>query len=259
MNPVDRLAYDVRIWVIVLGLLLVMAVAWELGSRLHARVAATRGEGEEVAEAGQVLGAVLGLLALLVAFTFSLALNRYEARRALVVEEANALGTAYLRTSLLDQPEHLRGLLRAYASERLAYGLAEGPPQAQAAARAEVLQRTVWAEANLQVRPQRNTVIASLVLSPLNESFDLASSRAALLAARIPLTVLIVLWLYAIVAAGVLGYAIGGGPRPHRGASMVMFVLLSLALGLILDLDRPRGGSIRVPQTPMSAAIAAMR
>ena len=70
---------------------------------------------------------------------------------------------------------------------------------------------------------------------------------------------LLVLWLYAAVSAAVLGYAIGGRKQLHRASSLVMFGLLTLALGMILDLDRPRGGSILVPQTAMIEALAAMR
>lgn len=252
-------AFETPIWIIPVVMLVVMALAWELGSRLRQRATARRKETEADDGPGQVLTGVLGLLALLVAFTFGLALNRYEARRDLVVQEANALGTAYLRASLLDQPAPLRTLLRRYARERLTYGLLEGPPKAAAAARADQLQAQVWAEANLQLRPVRTTVISNLVLTPLNEAFDLAAARKAVLAARIPLTVLVVLWLYAAVAAAFMGYVIGGRPRSNRGAALVMYVLLSLALGLIMDLDRPRGGSIRVSQKPMSDVVAAMR
>jgi hypothetical protein len=247
------------IWAIMLGLLLLLAAAWEGGARVHAWAARRRADPEDTGDVGQVLTSVLGLLALLVAFTFGLALDRYETRRSLVVDEANALGTAYLRTSVLDAPDRLRGLLRAYASERLTYGLETGRRQAEARGRSERLQAAIWAEANAQLRTYRGSATMTLVLSPLNEAFDLASSRAAALAARIPTTVLVVLLLYAAVSAAVLGYAVGGPTRRNRPASLVMFAVLSLAIGLILDLDRPRGGSIRVPQTAMSDALNAMR
>ena len=109
------------------------------------------------------------------------------------------------------------------------------------------------------LRPYRTTPATAFVLAPLNEAFDLASTRAAALAARIPSTVLVVLWFYAVVSAAVLGFTIGGTKARNRNACLVMFVLLALAMGVILDLDRPRGGTIRVPQTPMIEALAAMR
>lgn len=259
MDPIERFAHETPIWAIMLGLLLLMAAAWQIGAWVYQRHARLLGDDDEIGGLGQVLTSVLGLLALLVAFTFGLALNRYETRRELVVAEANALGTAYLRTTLLEQPDRVRVLLRAYAAERIRYGSTSGRPQVEARARALRLQEAIWTEANAQLRPVRGTSTVILQLAPLNEAFDLASSRAAALAARIPSTVLLVLWLYAAVSAAVLGYSIGGRKQLHRASSLVMFGLLTLAMGIILDLDRPRGGSIHVPQTPMTEALAEMR
>jgi len=234
-----------------------MMLAREVGAWCHRLLSRRKEEGESSDE-GHILSAVLGLLALLLAFTFGPALDHYEKRRELVVTEANALGTAYLRTGVLDQPEELRSLMRSYTQQRLAYGHQWGAAAAETAGKADQLQARIWEMAVAAVRPQRTTPMAPILLQPLNDAFDAASARKAALAARLPASVMAALSLYAIGAAGMLGYAVTAAGGRHRGASLVLFVLLTLAMELILDLDRPRSGKIHVSQAPMADALAAM-
>ncbi|PZQ54499.1 MAG: hypothetical protein DI570_22915 [Phenylobacterium zucineum] len=257
MDMLDRLAHETPLPLVALALLASLALAWEIGARANRRVAVDAPPDEQGDE-GHVLTAVLGLLALLVAFTFGMALDRHETRRSLVVAEANALGTAYLRTDLLEDGGRLRALLRDYAKARLEFGRGAGEGQARALARADRLQAEVWREAVNVTRPLGNSPLTGLVLAPLNEAIDLAASRKAALAARVPVTVLAALWTYAAASAAIMGYVVGGRRRRHRVACAVLFGLLVLALTMILDLDRPRNGAIRVPQTAMADAVAAM-
>jgi hypothetical protein len=197
-----------------------------------------------------------------VAFSFGMALNRYEARRELVVTEANALGTAYLRTAVLDDPARLRRLMLQYAEARLTYGRIGGGAvkAARAAAdEADQLRPQIWAEAVRLIAPSRETPLAGFVLSPLDAAFDAASERKAELQARMPLVVLGTLCAYFVAAAAVLGYASAHAEARHRVASFALFGLFTLALGVILDLDRPRGGLIDLPQGAMVDTVAMMR
>jgi hypothetical protein len=255
---VERFFRDAPLWLILLLLFVVMGLAREFGAwarRREGQVA--RKEGAAIDE-GYILSAVLGLLALLVAFSFGMALNRYESRRAMVVTEANAIGAAYLRTALLDDPAKLRSLLLRYAQARLAYGQAAKAAQA-AEIEADQLQPQIWAEAVRQVAPARQTPLAGFVLSPLDQAFDAASARKAELEARMPLVVLATLSVYFVAAAAVLGYASARAEARHRVASFALFGLFTLALGVILDLDRPREGLIDLPQGAMSDTVAMMR
>ena len=202
MSIVDRIAREAPLPLVALGALFAMILARELGAAAHRWLrksadAPERGSNDEA----HILTAVLGLLALLVAFTFSLALDRHETRRALVVTEANALGSAYLRTAMLDDPEALRADLRAYARERLAYGLASGREQEAAGERANRLQVPVWRDALAATKAFHTTPLSGLVLAPINEAFDAATQRKAALAAHLPATVLTALALYAVIAA----------------------------------------------------------
>ena len=196
------------------------------------------------------MSSVIGLLALLIGFTFSLALQRYELRRDLVIQEANALGTTWLRLALLDADDQarLRPLMRSYVDARVAFGVARTAEQsATANLRTNALQQRLWQDAGTAVAPARSTVLAALVLAPLNESIDLAGARKAQHEASVPTRLLRVLLGYALVSAGMIGYQ----RRRFRTASTVVLLLFTLAGTVILDLDRPTTGGILEPQTPM--------
>jgi hypothetical protein len=201
--------------------------------------------------------AVLGLLALLLGFTFSLALNRYDERRALVVREANAIETAWLRVQLLDDPyrSEMSGALKQYADARVAWSEAArgdfGPTLA--------LKENVWTAAQHLSRGAVSPVVVRQVLDPLNEAFDAQAARTAARAARIPGEVLASLVIYATLSMMLLGYitAIDG---PRKAVAMVLLLLLlTLSFSVILDLDSPRSGWIQVSQQPLIDARASMR
>ncbi len=237
-------------WLLSLSLLVVMVIGREAGHFIHQR---RRPTGTDVGEAKDefTLSAVLGLLALLIGFTFSLALTRYETRRALVVTEANAMGTTWLRFDLLEpeQRSRARDLMRQYAAARLAYGLAEDVPGiAQASQRADEIQARLWNELASDVKPDRTTPFAQFLLGPANEMIDTAGERTAAAAAHVPTRLFGTLALYCIVAAGLTGYLRG----LYRTATTLVFVLVVLALGLVADLDSPKHGLVRVPQEPMA-------
>jgi hypothetical protein len=200
-----------------------------------------------------LLSAVLGLLALLLGFTFSLALSRYEARRDLVLQEANALGTAMLRVQLLE--DSARGamipLLRRYIDARVEWSETSVPVLTDEAG-AE-LQRQLWAELGRAIRVESNQALSRSVMEAFNTAFDLANSREVARSAHIPARVMQVLFLYALLTMGMLGYNLAGHGKRHRIATVMLVSLLTLALVVILDIERPRTGSIQVSQQPMEA------
>jgi hypothetical protein len=256
---VEFVARDAPLPAVALGSVLALIAAREAGAILH-RLLRRFADGPEHggADEAYILSATLGLLALLVGFTFSLALDRFDTRRSLVVTEANALGTTYLRTDLLKAPASLRADLRAYAQQRVVFGLASGAAQQEAMVKADRLQSVVWRDAIAATEPLQGSSVTRMLLDPLNEAIDTAARRKAALAARLPTSVLMALGVYSLIAAGMLGYTVAAAGARHRVASILMFMLLALAITLILDLDRPRSGEIQVPQTAMIEAVAAM-
>jgi hypothetical protein len=246
------------IWVTAVLIAVLLLGACELGFRLGGRRS-----GAEKTDQGHVLSAMLALLGLLVGFTFSIAVGRHELRRGLVVEEANAIGTEYLRTQMLPEPFRTRMAdeLRRYTDARL--GLAAAGEDLAAVARATSLasdiQRQLWATTVDVVPLVQPPAIASLVASGANTIIDIAAERQAALEARLPSIAFGALVLYALVAAAMLGYVSGSGRNRSRAGSIVLLLLLALALGLILDLDRPRRGTIKVSQLPLIELRASMK
>jgi len=234
--------------VIALAILAALLVAATIGYRGHLRLLHRSGETEAESH-DHLLSAVLGLLALLLGFTFSLALNRYEARRDLVVQEANAIGTTWLRAQILEPPNKaaMSGLLRAYLDTRLSWSEAD----AGASARTAALQQKLWAATAQTMRSESNPQLSRAVMDAMNQSFDLASARGAARLAHVPDRVLTVLLLYAVLSAAMLGYTSAAKGRPQRIATASVLVLLTLALVMILDIDRPRSGAIQVSQQPL--------
>jgi hypothetical protein len=257
MGLIDTAFISANLWLLGLVFFAAMsALAW-LGASLRQRARGERdGEGERE---GYLLSAALALLGLLIAFTFSLALNRYDTRRAMVVTEANAIGTAWLRAGLagVETGPALQAAVARYTDVRLK--LPNGNGHAAAVeAETERAQAALWADMRNAIR-DTPPPIASTIITATNEMFDAASARKAERAARIPGRVVEVLILYALMSAGIVGYVLGGSGRRHRVVTTILFALLTLALLLILDLDRPWSGGITVPQQPMLDARAAMR
>jgi hypothetical protein len=149
-------------------------------------------------------------------------------------------------------------LVRSYAQARLEFGLTYGARERAAAARAATLAPAIWSEIVQQVAPFRQSALTGFVVAPYNEAFETAVARAATLEARVPLPVLAALVLYLLGAAVVVGYALVSEHSRLRVASLAMFGLFALALALILDLDRPRNGAIRIPQGPMAETVRLM-
>ena len=200
---------------------------------------------------------VLGLLALLIGFTFSIALSRYEARRELVVKEANAIGTTWLRMQLLDAGDRVRmeALLRRYVDARIAFGSAAGPEdEVQRYQQTVVLQDELWTALVAVTAPFRDTPRASLLVTTTNESIDLAAERFAARQAHIPARIMRMLVMFAWLGAALVGYERGG----QRKTTTLLFLLLTLAASLVVDLDRPSTGLVNVPQDPMLELRASM-
>lgn len=232
------------------GLFLTMVAVAVLGHRLAIR--RMRVSGDQPSEMGTVSAAVFALFGLLVAFNFSGGFSRLETRRALLVDEANAIGTAYLRLDLLpaDAQAPLRALFRDYARSRAAlYPLLADPPAAYAelarAAKmqAEIWQRAVAATEGAEYRPMR-----ILVLPALNEMIDITTKRYVAIHTHAPAVIYVTLFLIAILCGWLAGYSAAPG-RPLDWVYVVGFALVtSLTLYVMLDVEMPRYGLVRLDQ-----------
>lgn len=239
--------------VLALYMLLALAAAAAMGAaarRLSARPAP--GQPPEGAEQhGYIISAVLGLLALLLGFTFSLAAERFEARRYLVAEEANAIGTAYLRAQLLPEPHRARAgdLLVRYTDNRIALAKAPRHAMAPLLARNDALLTEIWTATRSAYGAISTLPFSGVYVASINRMIDLDLTRKMARAARVPGQVYVVLFVYALATAAAISYLLTG-PRGAFAAGL-LFLLLTLSLVLIIDIDRPTDGGIVEGQLPM--------
>lgn len=201
---------------------------------------------------GFIISAVLGLLALLLGFTFALAVDRYDARRVLVLDEANAIGTSYLRAQLLEEPHRSRmsGILLDYTQNRVALGQAPSTTD-----RAPLLRRNdrlitdLWSATAASFDSIRNLDFSSSLLETVNAVVDFDAARKTARFARVPVAVFMVLFAYVLATAGMLGYMARTGR--HLTHTVVFIGLLVMSLLLIVDIDTPTTGMIKESQLPM--------
>jgi hypothetical protein len=231
-----------------LGLFVGMVLLLELGRYLGQRRIA-RSPGGAVKGLGAVEGAVYGLMGLLLAFTFSGAAERFDVRRHLIVEEANAIGTAYLRLDLLPEEDRaaLRQSFRDYLDSRLEIYRLLPDLQAAGAAleRSDGLQLEIWSRA-VPAAQKTGTPQASMLLLPaLNEMFDVTTTRTAAAHTHPPAAIYMLLAILALASAFLVGFSMAEGGR-NWIHSLAFAVFLSLTLYVIVDLEFPRTGLIRV-------------
>lgn len=200
-------------------------------------------------------GTAFSLLALLVGFSFSMALGRYDARRNTFLREANAIATTFTRAQLLDATAAaaIRADLRAYIEERLDFARADAAPQQRTTADrdSEALQRKMWVQAIRAARRDPHSTIIPLFVTALNDTINLSIEERTVLTNHIPDVVIVWLLAIALIAAGMMGYGYGKEKRRAAIFQAIFAAMIALVFGLILDLDRPQRGIIRVSLASM--------
>lgn len=236
-----------------LVLLALFVLVVEAVFRINATGRALEAEGgPRAGDVALILGGIVTLLALMLGFTFAMGQDRYEARRRLVIDEANAIGTTYLRTRLLPEPEgrRLRELIRRYLAHRVAIigqaSTAEEKVRRFDAA-AKELHAAMWTEAVAAARASP-TPVTALFLASLNEMLDLHDVRLAAFRNRVPLIVYLVLFLLSFIAMAVLGYYFRVRGSRARFLTITVGLLIASVLWLIMDLDHPVRGAITASQ-----------
>lgn len=245
----------------VLGVALIVATfAGAELRRANERRAAQRPEGEaRSSQEGYIVSAVLGLMALLLGFTFSLAVDRYDARRVRVLESANAVGTAYLQTQLLGEPHRTRisRIMMSYVDNVIVLAKAsDRSTQLRLLARDDELLTELWQATAPAFDSIRGLDFSSTYVSSINNLIDMDSARRATRMARVPTEVFVLLFCYFIVTAGVLGYVLTG--NKGRLSAGFLLLLMVLSLLMVMDIDRPATGGVRELQTPMEDLQKAM-
>lgn len=230
-------------------------LAVEMGFRLGSRRRARSAEGG-MDHIKALQSALLGLLSLLLGFNFAMASSRFDTRKALITEEVNTIGTAWLRVQLLPSParQEFYALLRRYVDARLDYIQAgtDVLKLRSADAEASVLEAQLWKATAIMVEQNTGGPQAGLLIQSLNETVNVKWKRSAVLDNHIPEPVLYLLFIVALGALGMMGYTCGLTGRRHYVSTSIYAGLIALVLATILDFDRPRGGFIRVGEEGMA-------
>lgn len=200
---------------------------------------------------GVVDAALFALLGLLIAFTFATAYSRFNLRRDLVVQEANAIGTAYLRLDLLpaDAQPALREKFKIYVDSRITFWRKLSDPAAAWAelGRATKLQNEIWSES---VKATAKCQSARMLLLPaLNQMIDITTTRLNAIMAHPPRLVFGVLFVLALICAWLTGYAMAEADRLNWLHVIMYGVMITLVIYVIIDLEYPRYGLIRLDLT----------
>lgn len=251
---------NIPAWLTGVVLALVFPWAIEAGFRLHGALAKGGRKESEETGGGHIVTATLGLLGLLIAFTFAMATDRYETRRHLVMEEANAITTVWETQKLFAEPERgqLDALMKGYLKVRLAY-VGAGTDETSLginAADAQGVRQQIWAHTASALQAPAAAPLANAILPATARMFEIAQTRREALEDTVPQEILWSLIAYATASATLMGYALATAARRHVTGSAALFALVALTITLIIDLDQPRTGGIHVSQKPMERAAA---
>ena len=246
-NPLE----DVPVLVIFAVFAVISFIAYEIGFQIgHWYQARTPGVQE--GPTGVLVGSILALLAFLLAITMGMASDRFDTRRGLVLEEANAIQTTYLRAGYLPEPAsgEIRNLIREYVPLRIS-------PSDEAtvlanARRSEALLGQIWSIAEAEAKVTQQGDLMAAFIESLNDTIDLQESRlAAGVYARVPATILWLLLVGSVLTLAMVGYSAGLTRRRDLLSAIVLILALGAVLALVIDLDQPREGFVQVTQQPI--------
>ncbi len=232
-----------------LGILAGMLICLEVGRWVGLRrLAAGADQGEP--SATTIDGAIFALFGLIIAFTFSGATSRFETRRDQIAQEANAIGTAWLRIDLLppEAQEPMRQLFRDYLRSRIkTYRNVHDLDVAMAEYhRSQNLQAEIWSRALPASRSTANPAVLTLVAQSLNDMFDTATTRLHAARAHEPVLILILLFALALASALVVGYESARSRERSWFRRSLFAVVVAICIFIILDLEHPRMGLVRI-------------
>ena len=240
--------YLIDHWLIASAMLFVLVVASEIGYRKGIR---KRGMPESDRSLMSGTGAaMLGLLGLLLGFTLSMAVGRWDERQIIIVNESNAIGTLWLRAGFLEEPvrDKLRKTLHEYTDARIVLGGSRDDLETWRAARAksEMLHAQIWSVIEHASSSELSNATLSSLITAANGLIDIHELRLASIENYLPASLLLLLPGVAAVAISFLAWSFGAGTHESRKAILMLGVLIVAVLLLIMDVNRPQRGMISV-------------
>lgn len=246
----DQALDAIPIGLVFLGFVGVSLTVAELGYRVGHRWQ-ERDPEELQGPTPMIVGSLLALMAFLLAVTTGMASDRFGARKALVVAEANAIGTTWLRAGYLPAPyaEEVRTLLRDYLPQRIAS--ADAALVSERIERSVELQSALWSQTETLAREFPDSPLIGLFVEAVNEMLDLHETRMSIAVhGRIPATILLLLLVGAILTLATVGYSAGLTRRRSALTALILISMLGAVNTVVVDLDRPQGGFLEISQRP---------
>ena len=246
------------LWAVFLGTVIAVLIAAEIGFQIGLWIKRRSPEGKSPVS-GTVVGGLLGLMAFLLAFSIGIVLNQHNDRKAMVVTEANSIGTAYLRAGFLEEPDRgmSRELLEEYALVRLT-GATDEEMLESALIRSTEIHGELWAIVEKNVQQGEESATMALYVNSVNEVIDVASERLAIGTLRLPRLLGIVLYVATLLSFLLVGINNSGDGKRDFFALLLFAMALVAVLMIIVDLNRPQQGLLTVSQQWMEELIQSM-
>jgi hypothetical protein len=247
-------------WGVFLLTLVLVLIAAEIGYRIGIWLQQRNDSTGQTPITGAMVGGLLGLMAFLLAFSIGIVINQHNLRREMVVTEANAVGTAYLRVGFLDDPDRTtsRELLTEYVEIRLA--AADDPTQLKAILeRSEAIHGELWSILEKNVRLGEDSDVMALLIESINEVIDVHTVRLTVGLLRLPRLLGIVLYAATILNFVLVGVANSADGKRDPIAIFLFALAFVAVLMVLIDLDRPNEGLLNVPQTAISDLLRTMK
>src|SRR5262245_2735691 len=239
----------------------IVMISIEGGYRLG-RIFHRRSQREKEAPVGAVAGAVLALVAFMLAFTFGIAANRFDARKELVREEANKIRIAWQRSDFLPEADRdqAKSLIREYLADRVAVAQSDKSERLNdVVSRAEQIQGRLWTQAVANARKDMDSNVGTLYIEALNDLSAVHASRVAVgLQMRIPNGIWLTLVAITILGMIAVGYEVGISGSKRTLVMPLLAIAFASVIAIICSLDRPTGGFTTVSQEPLTDLLSAI-
>ena len=251
--PANDIFHEWNEFVVAALIFLILIGAGEVGYLLARRRRAGR-KNETAAEVhehlNEVQTAIFAVLGLLLAFTFAMAVSRFDARKQALEDETNAIGTAYLRTQLLPlgQQAAAVAVFRTYVDARLRSARPFWYQDVRLKHEMDELQQTLWTQGVAAANQDPHAVTTDLYIQSLNEMFDAQSARDAARLNELPTSTIYLLLAISILSVATLGYRAGLGGRRSLVGAVLLALVITLVIGVIIELDQPYQGFITISQ-----------
>jgi hypothetical protein len=255
MNASDEFLYNQNSILIVVALFFLILLANEIGIRVGKHYQ-KKSDNDVKTQTNTIQAGILGLLALILGFTFNMALQRYNTRNQAVINEANAIGTALLRTKLLPSPYDsiTFNLIQDYIDLRLQISvidLTKVSERHQLDVKTNKVQNEIWQNTVTATDKSLHPVTTGYFLTALNDAIDAKGEHNAALQLHVPQVILLLLFAVFITVGALMGYSSGLGHERVHIPTILMAFMISLLVFIIIDLDRPKRGIIKVSQESM--------